>query len=749
MGVGALKNQIFVGSLTNPMYYFDNDQILECPTTQAVALVGQELSIDTFSPIVKDKEENLMDIYRFRSSDGTEIETASGQIFAIDTVFSGTSDLINIPDGTPMWYYHNGELAGKFYIMTVDRLAKNQFRLNGESAIGLLEHTYHGGGLFQGVGVTFRTVLQHILASGLHGTGSPVIEYEIEPEVANLPVSGWLPYATKRNNLYQLIFAYGINVIKNPYNGNPIFTFVYTAPSDAQTIKDPDIFYGGDVEYTKPYSAVNVIEHTYTPIMEGVERIVLFDNTEGAQVFNEEIWFDSAPVIVSMLDTEGNLSLISATENSAIISGNGILTGIPYTHTTRIVTKTNSAGASGKTVSVSDCTLVNVINSQNLVNRLYAFYCPSNFIKKIRNSIKYSDQRCGKAYQFTNPYGEKETAFLSHMDAKASSFLRADCEFYADYDPAGQQGLLPHVDVLIPEPDPEDPEEEVFEGDWEVPDGITEFRVVLISGGTGGGSGWPGKNGADAITYTEVDTTADLSAVWYGAEGGDGGAGGSGGAPGRVKDFMITNAVPGTVYHWSLGQGGEGGEVSGRGFIPDTIDELRAALRNEDPDTEYTDAQIQVMINTEQSLSGWTGLPIAGSPGTATTFSDGTTTWSTDDIDSYVPTGGFRDPINDQFYVLPGKQGISGGKGGARKRKTTDGFVWTTEGEDVTDENGQVWLGGATGESLTHVSGLSEADIIAYGGNGAGAAVGINRYSHEHINGNSDQETDWYVLEDE
>ena len=77
----------------------------------------------------------------------------------------------------------------------------------------------------------------------------------------------------------------------------------------------------------------------------------------------------------------------------------------------------------------------------------------------------------------------------------------------------------------------------------------------------------------------------------------------------------------------------------------------------------------------------------------------------------------------------------------------------------MTGDDGTVYRGGNTGRILTDVAGLSEAagKIKAYGGNGAGAAVGIGRdlvtpqtglLLHPHINGGSDQETSWDVLED-
>ena len=74
-----------------------------------------------------------------------------------------------------------------------------------------------------------------------------------------------------------------------------------------------------------------------------------------------------------------------------------------------------------------------------------------------------------------------------------------------------------------------------------------------------------------------------------------------------------------------------------------------------------------------------------------------------------------------------------------------------TDGEDVVGDDGTVWKGGSTGSMLTDVEGLPEArgKLKAYGGNGAGAAVGIDRSWAEHINGGSDQETDWYIVEDE
>jgi hypothetical protein len=482
------------------------------------------------------------------------------------------------------------------------------------------------------------------------------------------------------------------------------------------------------------------MEHTYTEPISG-EPTVLFDNTGAESVYNKEVFFPNAPVIVSTITAGTGLTLVSATVNSAIVSGAGQLTGVPYLHSTKESTVGDPQSAEDKTISVPDCTMVNVINSQNLLLRLFAFYCPEGHIEVARGGIQYNGERCGKVYRLKNAFRETVTAYMSSMTFTVSSFNKADIELYANYTPAGQQGLYKNVIILDAATFAEDG------GTFTVPDGVTEMKVVMIGGGTGGGSGWPGHNGEDAITHTEVESTANLTAVWYGAECGDGGEGGTGGSPGKVYSVVIQN--PSATYSYTIGAGGEGGAHTG--YIPDTVDELRAAMENEHPDTEYTDNELQSMISTYED-SGWTGSPNPGSAGTASTFG------SYSSADGVAQT--VYEPITDQFFALNGYAGIRGGKGGARQIQTNGTFNWTTDGEDVTDLDGTVYRGGSTGKLLTDVEGLPEAanKVRAYGGNGAGAAVGIGRdrvspqtglLLHPHINGGSDQETDWYIAEDE
>ena len=727
-----MKNKVYIGSLTNPSYYFENEDIINATAVQNVSLIGQELSVDTFTPTVQDQLENLMDVELFRSSDGQYIETGTESLYAVEVGDAvSVSNLIYLDFQTPVWFYQDDVLIGKFYVNSVKRVGANAYAIDATSAIGILSNMYHGGGLF--TSTTFGAVLRHILATNVDGTGASVIQYEIDEDVDELPVSGWLPYATKRENLYQLVFANGVNIIKN-VDGNPRFTFIYTSPTTPEEIDEDGVYMDGSMDYSRPYSKISVLEHTYTEPASGTAASTLFDNTNGTAVVSQEVRFSSAPIVVSSLVATG-LTLVSANENYAVVSGTGTLTGIPYQQSAKEMTYGDQGSTEENTISVQRCTMVNTLNSQNLLERLFAFYCPSTRIQLMKGSIVHSGERCGKIYEVKNAFKETVNAFMSSMTFTVSSFNKADVEMYAGYEPAGQRGLYQHVIVLDADTYAED------EGTFTVPDGVTEMKVVMIGGGTGGSSGYPGKNGKDSYCRIGVDDDADISGIWYGAEGGDGGAGGSGGAPGRVNVVVIQN--PSATYSYTIGTGGEGGAATG--FIPDTETELRATLRNEHPETEYTQEQINTMLATEQSLSGWNGSPNAGSSGTATTFGE----YSTTDQDSYVPTGGVYEPITNRFFAVTGNNGLSGGKGGARKITTGDTFNWVTDGESVQDNNGTVYHGGTTGRPMTTISGLSEARFTAYGGNGAGAAVGIDRGTSTHMNGGSDQSASWVVTEDE
>ena len=50
--MSVLNQEIYIGSVSSPSYYFDKDHISEISSLQSVDLIEETLSIDVFTPTV-------------------------------------------------------------------------------------------------------------------------------------------------------------------------------------------------------------------------------------------------------------------------------------------------------------------------------------------------------------------------------------------------------------------------------------------------------------------------------------------------------------------------------------------------------------------------------------------------------------------------------------------------------------------------------------------------------------------------
>ena len=328
------------------------------------------------------------------------------------------------------------------------------------------------------------------------GSGGSASE---NPDVGDIQIYGWLPVDTRRNNLHQLLLAYGVTVAKDT-NGDMVFGF-----PDTTTVKDiPNgrIFLGGNVDYMTPATRVEITEHAFLRLPSD-ETVTLYDNTDGSGAAdNTPIIFQDAPVYG--LEVSGSLRIIESNVNHAVVSGTGILTGKKYTHTTKIIAKETGASGEQKTVSVTDAYLVNAANSDNVARRILSYYASA---KTIAADIKVDGEKPGDQISFSDPFGEQETAFLASMDINASSFLRASCELVTGYIPAWQGNNYSNVIILT------------GSGTWVIPEEARKNgRAVLIGGGDGGGAGLNGE-----------DSPGGFDSVGNPGKGGEAGKAGLGG----------------------------------------------------------------------------------------------------------------------------------------------------------------------------------------------------------------------------
>lgn len=496
----AIPNKVVIGDEDAPILTFYNDSIKNVTEETAVSPIGDELFIDQFVPIVS---YNLLIQYILTPADQ---ENYNGLMSADGYVLCSryNYDIRNIPYGTPVRFYVDGKINGLFYCNTVDRQGKDLFKINCMSAVGLMNRQRSKGGIY--TGQRFDAVAAEIMGDEY--------SYEIEPDVAELQVFGWLPYSTRRRNLHQLLVAFGVTITRSD-TGGMLFTFLKAV--DSQKIPSSRVFNGGSVVYGEPASRVEVLEHGYH-YLSTTEYEVLYD-TQAETVENVIVTFDKPIYAPSLVVEEGgDLTISSSGTNYAVVSGTGVLKGKPYIHTVKRLTADNAEALTEKIVTVEEATLVTMANSENVLARLSAYYFHAT---TVQNSIIADGETTGKRYSFENAFHEPTNAFLAKKSTTVSSFLRAECEWIQDYMPVaegasfGKRAILELTDT---------------EQRWNIPDSVyqkdvQQIRCVLIGRGSDGASGSDGEAGGRSTDE--------------GGTGGAGGRGGKGGAGGKVLSTTI------------------------------------------------------------------------------------------------------------------------------------------------------------------------------------------------------------------
>lgn len=494
------KHRIVIGDTTNPLFDFDNDQLRQVDTVMRNSYSGDELAYDELSAATYAGESwglisnELYDLY---SSEGYQLVSSPADLSA------------EVPVETPVRYYVDGNLRGKYYALPADRENTLVYDVLAVSAIGLLVNRPHVGGLYNLV------PLSTVLAEIINGA----FPYGYSEEAGSISVTGWLPYsADARENLHKLLFDYGVMVYKNA-NGDPYFDLARTTLTGA--VDDDDVYVDGTITPIEAATMVRVTEHSYYVLPTDTD-VTLFDNTTDAQVTSRLVVFEQAPV--HDLAVTGSLVIESSGVNYAIVSGNGMLTGKLYTHTTQV----HEEGTSGGNVlEFADQTLVNQQNSINVAKRLLNYYGATRILS---TDFKVKNEKSGDLLTIINPYKVHQNGYVKEMTATGLATIKARCDLLTNFTPTkGGNNYANHRMFTA-------------DGTFSVPAGTTMLRIILCQGGEGGSGGY---NGLASNCK----------------EGGDGGYAGPAGRPGKlfIADIPVT---PGQSFAVAVGAAGTGGAAN-------------------------------------------------------------------------------------------------------------------------------------------------------------------------------------------
>lgn len=599
--------------------------------------------------VFEDDDIRSAQIYRATSliADSLEPNTLNA------TVRCSDSSILEFEQDTRLTYVHSTDLPAYFYIQDITRTGPDEYAISAMSAIGRLIHgEQHYGGIY--TGQTVGQVIPEICGP---------VPCVVKTNLQDVQIYGWLPIASRRDNLAQVLFAVGAWIrddldgvlhIERLWDG-------YTANiTQAQIYQGPSMSYGAKV------TQVVVTEHQY---VQGGEEVTLFEgqSQQGDIITFSEPAYNLRASGFSILESNANYAKITA--------GNGTLIGSAYIHNTRQISADVSQAAEPNVVTVSDATLVSLVNSSDVAQRLAQYYaCLATF----DGDILPGQQLDGNVVGIYDPFDRQMVqACLKSLDIKISGTLKATVSALVGFKP-------PQVD------DSQTLDERIVltgSGTYQIPAGTTLIRYVLISGAQGGHCG---QKGGDVGTSPSVSWSDPTWGDQYRGCGlADGGVGGEGGAPGAgarilegTLDISDIASIP-----YSCGLGG-----------------LGAAYDPDDPD---------------------------GAAGSDTELGAATT------AGAQAPEDGYTDPITGEKYGGIGDQGIPGGKGAGKAAEVTTVDDETVQlfdpAESVADEDGNTWSGGLTETEADAPDRVAMemrendgARIWYSRGLGAGAAAGAN-----------------------
>lgn len=523
------QNDIRIGSRDNPFLTLNNSDIISVGGNLACDLLCEEIPIDTLE--IQCRYDRMHRV--FAPSDYDGIQSADGLSFRSRESAAGS--VLDIPYATGLWYFNDDQYIGKFYVSDARRTGKNVYTITSVSAMGVLDGLTYYGKLF--LNQPLSDVLNDIiLTDGLRATNTPFLTALAESIVLSdgldaVKVSGWIPSCTKREALHHVLFAQGLNIFKAE---NDAFLISRISASSVGGIDPGNVYDSGSVDLTDRVKVIEVTEHSFVP-NQNAEDVVLYDNTEAAVDMEATVSFDAAPIMVDTITATGTIKIKQKNENCAVVSGVGTLTGKPYSHTSHTITRTNNSVIDGETITVSDATLVNSLNSNAVADRLFAYYTQR---KQMQLPIVLHGERCGLKYGCASPYGDDVDAYIAAMTINASAIAKADCRMISGYVPPKGSGEFSHCVLLT------------GSGTFTVPEEVLNadnprIRFVLIGGGDGGYKGENGESGSSSVVQYRTNLAMP-------------GKPGKNGQPGKIVIVQFDGSDVLSRFYYYCGTGGTG-----------------------------------------------------------------------------------------------------------------------------------------------------------------------------------------------
>lgn len=334
-------------------------------------------------------------------------------IFSTDEQFSminPSGDYAGLQYHQPLVIYTivDGDLIymGLHYLEDWENKSENEITFSAVNAIGVLDTLPYMGGIWGPGQITLLQLLTEMFSD-------VNILFEVDPELHNVTIAGWIPICNYREALQQIAFASGAYVVcarsgmisvRKGIDFDEISTpnFIIT---DAEKGIDQSLTLKSLV------TGIELTEHNY----------VL--NTIESELYKQTLGIGTHPIKFSQpahdLQITGGVIRESGA-NYAIVEvgtpGEVIITGQGYTDTTKIHSKYKvlDIDVKANVISINDATLVNSSNAEETLFRLGKYY-DGRYLQKAKLFAPLAE--VGGTVKVDTLYSQKIQGIIEKMDS--------------------------------------------------------------------------------------------------------------------------------------------------------------------------------------------------------------------------------------------------------------------------------------------------------------------------------------------
>jgi hypothetical protein len=299
------------------------------------------------------------------------INTAELQLHSNDDMFSIFNDegyysrlskrqplsMYGIIDGTQVF-------MGQYYLDEWKNRGTKHTEFYCVDLVGILERAPYRGGMFNG------ELAGDVIDAMLEAASIP---YDLDEDLYDLPLRGWIPYSSCREGLQQIAFVIGATVDCSRSYALKIYksTLALEQTNPAELTRAMQMM-NATVELKPLVTGVELTAHQY---LEGNDTLNLFDST--LEYGLHEIQFNQPAHTLSVtgatLVTSGvNYAVVSVASSSATV----ILTGKNYIDTTRLFSVSTpglNRYVTPNVLKIDDATLVSPSNGMALCQRVHNY----------------------------------------------------------------------------------------------------------------------------------------------------------------------------------------------------------------------------------------------------------------------------------------------------------------------------------------------------------------------------------------